>query len=65
MMKIKVLRDEIKNIDLKINEITGINYGLVVRNNNETYQDLYLRADKLLSEDKKKNYKLLGIDRRK
>lgn len=65
LLKIMILRDEIKNIDLKINEIIGINYGLVARKNNESYKDLYLIADSLLSEDKKKTYKLLGIDRRK
>lgn len=65
LIKIMILRDEIKNIDLNIDEIIGINYGLVARKNNESYKDLYLLADNLLSEDKKKTYKLLGIDRRK
>ena len=60
-----ILRDEIKNLDLKINEFIGINYGLVERNSNETIKDLYLRADGLLSKDKAETYKILGIDRRK
>lgn len=65
LIKIMILRDEIKNLDLKINEFIGINYGLVERNSDETIKDLYLRADGLLSKDKAETYKILGIDRRK
>lgn len=65
LIKIKVIQEEVRNIDLSIDEIFGINYGLVVRKNNETYKDLYQKADKLLSQDKDDTYKKLGLERRR
>ena len=65
LIKIKVIQEEVRNIDLSIDEIFGINYGLVVRKNNETYKDLYQKADKLLSQDKDDTYKRLGLERRR
>lgn len=64
-IKLAVIQEEVRNIDLNINEPIGINYGVVAREGNETFQDLYLKADKFLSESKRETYKVLGLDRRK
>ena len=65
LIKIKVIQEEVKNINLNICEHLGINYGLVIGNNHETYKELYQKADKLLSKDKTETYKRLGLDRRR
>ena len=65
MLKIMIIQNEIQNLDLGINEILGINYGLVERKDNQTFRDLYLEADKLLSQNKKQTYETLGFERRR
>lgn len=57
----------IENIDLKIDGevIKGINYGIASRDDNESIDELYRKADKKMSEDKKKTYKKYGLDRRR
>ncbi len=64
-IKLAVIQEEVRNIELNINEPLGINYGVVAREGNETFQDLYLKADKYLSASKSETYKVLGLDRRK
>lgn len=64
-IKTVVAQEEIKNLDLSINEHLGIDFGLSVRNNHESFRDLYLCADQKLMENKSKRYKVLGLDRRK
>ena len=44
---------------------TGINYGVIERTNGEPIERLYVMADQILTADKNKTYKKLGIDRRK
>lgn len=63
--KILIAQEEVKNINLNINEPLVINCGLAVKENDETFKDLYLQADGLLSENKKETYKVLGLERRK
>ena len=65
MLKIMIIQNEIQNLDLGINETLGINYGLVERKDNQTFRDLYLEADKLLSQNKKQTYEALGFERRR
>ncbi len=65
ILKMLIIKEEVKNIDLNINEIFAINSGIVVRENNESYKELYKKADILLSEDKRDTYKVLGLDRRR
>ncbi len=64
-IKIMIIQDEIKNMDLGINEPLGINYGLVQAKQDDTFRDLYLKSDALLSENKHEYYLSLGYDRRK
>ena len=64
-IKMMIIQDEISNADLGINEIFGINYGLVEAKDGETFRDLYSRADVLLSNNKSELYQSLGLDRRK
>ena len=64
-IKMMIIQDEAKNIDLGINEKIGINYGLTEAKNNETFRDLYLKSDALLSNNKKEYYQSLDLDRRK
>lgn len=64
-IKMMIIQDEIRNMDLGLNEITGINYGLVEARDGETFRDLYLKADVLLSDSKKEFYQALGFERRK
>lgn len=57
----------IEDMDLNIDGevIKGINYGIVSREDNESIDELYRKADRKMSDDKKKTYKKYGIDRRK
>ena len=65
LIKIMIIEDEMKNNDIGVNEPLGINYGLVSAKNGDTFRDLYLKSDALLSENKQKLYETLGLDRRK
>jgi GGDEF domain-containing protein len=64
-IKIMIIQDEVKNMDLGIDEPLGINYGLVKAKNGNTFRDLYLESDALLSENKIEQYQQLGLERRK
>ena len=66
-MKAQMAAEEIKMLDLDIKEPLpiGMNYGIVERNNKELSQELYVKADKILADDKTRMYQELGIDRRK
>ena len=63
---LKFLLYYIDEMDLNIDGgiIKGINYGVVSRKDNESIDELYKRADKKMSLDKKKKYKKYGINRR-
>ena len=65
LIRIRMAQEEIKNMDLGINEPLMINFGLVKAGDGDTFRDLYLRSDMLLSENKRVNYQTLGLDRRK
>lgn len=65
LIKMMIIQDEVSNIDLGVNEIIGINYGLVKGKTGETVRDLYLKSDDLLSNNKREYYRLVGLDRRK
>ncbi len=65
LIKIMIIQDEIKNMDLGVSEPLGINFGLVRAKNGDTFRDLYLRSDALLSKNKKEYYKKMGYERRK
>lgn len=64
--KAMMLAEEVKNLKLDVDEslMLGINYGIASRNFNESSRELYLDADKKLSNDKNNMYKVLKIDRR-
>ena len=57
--------NEILNLGVKLDSHIGINYGISERTNNEDIQELYKLADKRLSNDKRKMYEKLNINRRK
>lgn len=65
LIKMLVVSEEIKNLDLGIDEFFRINYGIVARENDNSFRDLYLKADKKLSDHKREMYKVLGLDRRR
>ena len=64
---LKLIKEEVQAIVLDANNHIPlfINYGVSHHKNNETIRDLYIIADKLLQQDKKRLYKKLGIERRK
>lgn len=64
-IKIMIIQEEVKKMDLNVSETLGINYGLVQGKNDETFRDLYLKADLLLSQNKSEYYKTTGYERRK
>ena len=65
--KIQLACEEVKDINLGIDEKLplGLNYGIVTRKNNEKFEELYVEADKKLSDNKRAMYTSLGLDRRK
>lgn len=65
LIKIMIIQDEIKNMDLNVSEPLGINYGLVRAENGDTFRDLYLKSDALLSKNKEEYYQSVGLNRRK
>ena len=65
LIKMLSIQNEIKNLDLNVDEPLNINYGITERTKNETFHDLYLSSDKLLSENKREMYHSLGLERRK
>ena len=73
LIKAQLANEEIQFLDLSVNatdEIDnsvklGINHGIVERNNNQTTKELYLEADKFLSQNKAKMYDENRIERRK
>lgn len=65
LIKMLVVSEEIKNLDLGIDEYFRINYGIVAKENGNSFRDLYLKADKKLSDHKRDMYKVLGLDRRR
>ena len=64
-IKIMIIQDEIRNMDLGVNEPLGINFGLVQGKSGDTFRDLYLKSDALLSQNKREYYETLGYDRRR
>lgn len=64
-VKLLIVQEEVKNLDLSIDERLGVNYGMAIKLHNESYHDLYLEADSKLSENKIEMYRQLGINRRK
>ncbi len=64
-IKIMIIEDEVRNMDLGVNEVVGINYGLTEAKQDESFRDLYLKSDELLEYNKRANYAALGIERRK
>lgn len=65
MIKIMIIQDEIRNMDLGVNEPLGVNFGLVQGKNGDKFRDLYLKSDALLSQNKREYYESLGYDRRR
>ena len=65
LIKIMIIQDEVRNMDLGVNEPIGINYGLAMAQKGDTIRDLYLRSDELLSHNKTEYYRSMGLDRRK
>ena len=68
-MKLSLIIEEIKNLKVgkKRNVLTGINYGVATREQEESGEELYKIADRELREDKAKSYQMLkslGIERR-
>ena len=64
--KIKKVVEEVKIIDFNIEGLKlGLNYGIAKRENDETMESVYLRADKALSLNKTEMYRNLNIDRRR
>ena len=64
-MKYVMLQIEEMDLDVSSDIIKGINYGTVTRNNGETTDELYKKADKELSDDKQKAYIRYGLNRRR
>lgn len=65
IMEYVMLQIEEMDLDISSDIIKGINYGTVTRNNGETTDELYKKADKELSEDKQKAYIRYGLNRRR
>lgn len=65
LTKLTIIQDEIRNLGLDVQDPIGLNYGVVVRENGESFRDMYLEADKLLSQNKRDTYIALGLDRRR
>ena len=63
--KMIAIQEEVKRLDLQVTDPLRINYGITQRNNNETFRELYLKSDKLLSDNKIETYKSLELVRRK
>ena len=65
--KLDLIRNEVPNIDLGVEEnlYLAINYGIGVRENNESLSAVTKRASDELKQDKSEMYKRLGIERRK
>ena len=63
--KIELIQEEVRNMDIGVNESIGINYGLVVNTNSSSFKELYMEADSYLSENKRETYKALGLERRR
>ena len=63
-VKLMIIQDEIKNMDLNVDEPLGINYGFVQAKDGDKLRDLYLKSDRLLADSKREQYKRMGIERR-
>lgn len=64
LIKIKLVEEEIKHLDLGVNEPLRINYGLVSLKAENSFRELSVKADDLLSKHKTKTYQILNIERR-
>ena len=64
---LELAAEEVQNLDLGIGENVpiGINFGIAERISNEPIEELYKKADVSLSQDKRKMYEKLNINRRK
>ena len=63
--KAKQASEEVSSIDLGVKLSLGLNYGIVYHNSSCFLENTYMNADEILSIDKKKMYKKLGLERRK
>lgn len=63
-IKLMIIQDEIKNMNLNVEETLGVNYGFVQAKDGDTLRDLYLKSDNLLSDSKREQYQRLGLERR-
>lgn len=63
-IKLMIIQDEIKNMNLNVEETLGVNYGFVQAKDGDTLRDLYLKSDNLLSDSKREQYQTLGLERR-
>lgn len=63
--KLDMACEEVKDIDLGINDTLGLNYGLSTSTGDKTIKEMYVEADKELSANKRETYKSLGLDRRR
>lgn len=63
--KAKQASEEVSSIDLGVKLFLGLNYGIVYHNSSCFLENTYMNADEILSIDKKKMYKKLGLERRK
>lgn len=66
-LKAKLAAEEVSMIDLDIEENlpVGLNYGIVHHQSGDKLKETYDRADKLMSDDKKKMYVKHGLERRR
>ena len=65
--KIKLASVDVEELDLheETKPQLGLNYGIATRDLNERIEDLYIEADKRLSDNKREMYVKLGLDRRR
>ena len=64
MTIINVVLEEIKNIEFFSKNLLGINYGLAIGNDGESFRDLCVRADIELKKDKTNAYSKYNLKRR-
>ena len=65
IMEYVTLKTEEMDLNIGSDVIKGINYGTVSREDNDSIETLYKKADRKMSEDKQKIYIKYGLNRRK
>lgn len=65
--KIELATTATRNINLGLDNsgILGLNYGIIERLDRESAKSMYLRADDMLKDDKRRVYQKIGINRRR